>query len=73
MTKKQASVLEFIRKFIQEHGYSPNLVEIGQAVGSFSGNVHVVVKQLDERGYLRKGRGWRNIRLIDGGGSVVAA
>jgi SOS-response transcriptional repressor LexA len=73
MTKTQARVLEFIRQFIRVHGYSPNLDEIADGTGSYSGNVHGMLVKLAERGYLHKGRGWRNIRLIEGAGDVARA
>ena len=73
MTKTQAKVLEFIRQFIRAHGYSPSLDEIAKGIGSYSGNVHGILAKLAERGYVRKGRGWRNIRLIDGVADVARA
>ena len=73
MTKMQARVLKFIRHFIGIHGYSPSLDEIAEGIGSYSGNVHGMLVKLAERGYLHKGRGWRNIRLIEGAGDVARA
>jgi SOS-response transcriptional repressor LexA len=73
MTKTQARVLEFVRQFIGTHGYSPSLDEIADGVGSYSGNVHSMLVKLAERGYLHKGRGWRNIRLIERAGDVARA
>ncbi len=73
MTQTQARVLEFIRKFIGENGYSPSISEIAKGVGSYNGTIHTALKRLGERGYLQKGRGWRNIRVIEGGINAHAA
>jgi len=73
MTKLQAKVLAFISQFIDKNGYSPSILEIADGVKSYTGNVHASLKRLDERGYLHKGRGWRNIRLIEGVSNARAA
>ncbi len=73
MTKTQANILAFTRKFISDHGYSPSIVEIAQGVGSYSATVRNALSRLHERGYLLKGRGWRSVRLPDEGANARAA
>ena len=38
MTNKQKQILDFIITYIQQHGYSPTIQEIGDAVGFKSKN-----------------------------------
>jgi len=75
LTRRQREVLDVIREFIDEHGYSPSLEEIGGALGLSSvATVHKHVTHLVEKGLVR--RGWnqnRSIELVEsesGGGSV---
>ena len=73
MTKLQAQILAYVRKFIGEHGYSPSFAEIAKAVGTYNGTARVNVIELGRRGYLTVGKGWRNIRLPDEGHNAHAA
>ncbi len=67
LTRRQREVLDVIREFIHEHGYSPSLEEIGGALGLSSvATVHKHVSHLVDKGYVR--RGWnqnRSIELVD--------
>ena len=65
MTKTQARVLAFIRKFIAEHGYSPSGNEIAAAIGINQSSVVRNIRGLAQRGYLIKGPGWRNVELVE--------
>lgn len=52
-TKRQAQVLDFVRQYILDHGYSPTFEEIGAALGINSTNCvsgHLVA--LENKGYL---------------------
>ncbi len=54
-TKKQRELLEFISKFIAEHGYSPSYREIMNGLRYTSvATVALHVKSLIARGHLRK-------------------
>lgn len=66
-TLLEKRILNFIRAFIQQHGHSPTLVEIGQAMEIKSkGTVHRYVQALKQKGVLEQTeRGWRGIRLAD--------
>ena len=66
-TLLEKRILNFIRAFIQQHGHSPTLVEIGQAVDIKSkGTVHRYIQALKQKGVLEQTeRGWRGIRLVD--------
>lgn len=55
LTGRQAAILEFIRKNLQEHGYPPSVREIGDAVGlASSSTVHGHLARLQAKGYLRR-------------------
>lgn len=67
LTRRQSEVLNVIRGFIDEHGYSPSLEEIGAALGLSSvATVHKHVSHLVDKGLVR--RTWnqnRSIELVD--------
>lgn len=55
LTPRQRSVLEFLRRFIRDHGYPPTIREIRDAFGLRS-NRGVVdhLKALERKGYIRR-------------------
>jgi repressor LexA len=65
LTKKQQHVLEFIRKYTEQHGHSPTLREIAD---SYKVNVTAIVdhiKALKKKGYVTHGnRQARSLRLV---------
>jgi repressor LexA len=67
LTRRQHEVLEVIRGFIAENGYSPSLEEIGARLQLSSvATVHKHVSHLVQKGYAR--RAWnqnRSIELVD--------
>lgn len=67
MTLLEKRIYNFIRAFIVQHGHSPTLVEIGDAMAIKSkGTVHRYVQSLRQKGILAQAeRGWRGIRLTD--------
>lgn len=53
-SNKSEKILEFIRQFSQEQGYSPSIREIGEAVGLRStASVSYHLQQLQEKGLLQ--------------------
>ncbi len=55
LTTRQRRILEFIRASVESHGYPPSVREIGEAVGLVSpSSVAYQLKQLEEKGYLRR-------------------
>jgi repressor LexA len=55
LTKKQKLILDFITRFLDEKGYSPSLMEIGQHFGLRSvATVHKHVDNLRRKGLVRK-------------------
>jgi repressor LexA len=64
LTRRQRQILDFLRSFVAEHGYSPSLEEIGARFGLSSvATVHKHVQHLAEKGYLRKA--WNRSRSIE--------
>lgn len=54
LTKKQAEVLDFIKKYTATHGYPPAIREIGAGLGlSSPATVHTHVKKLEEAGVIK--------------------
>ncbi len=55
LTPRQARILRFIERTIQERGYPPTVREIGEAVGlTSSSSVHAQLENLERRGLLRR-------------------
>lgn len=55
LTRRQTEILECIRRGVSERGYPPSIREIGERVGlSSSSTVHAYLRQLEERGLIRR-------------------
>jgi repressor LexA len=55
VTERQRAILDYLRGFVDEHGYPPTVREIGQAVGLRSpSTVHAHLAQLERAGFLRR-------------------
>jgi len=64
LTRRQREIYDFVRRFVDEKGYSPSLEEIGAAFGLSSvATVHKHVQHLVEKGLLRKG--WNRSRSLE--------
>ncbi|MBI3449705.1 MAG: transcriptional repressor LexA [Acidobacteria bacterium] len=64
LTKRQKEVLDFISRFVDEKGYSPSLVEIGENFGLSSvATVHKHVENLQKKGFVT--RVWNANRSLD--------
>ncbi len=66
LTKRQEEVLNYIKKFIAEHGYPPAVREIGAGIGLNSpATVFVHVKNLEKLGCIRQSSNkFRTIELL---------
>lgn len=72
LTKRQKHVLDFLKNFLDEHGYSPSFEEIaaglkdkrfgGKALTSLA-TVHKHITTLERKGYIR--RGYNQSRSIE--------
>jgi repressor LexA len=64
LTRKQKVVLDFIARFVEEHGYSPSYQEIAAGLNLASlATVHKHILALETKHYLR--RGFNQSRSID--------
>jgi repressor LexA len=55
LTTRQRRIMEFLRRWGEEHGYPPSVREIGEAVGLVSpSSVAYQLKALERKGYLRR-------------------
>jgi repressor LexA len=74
LTRRQRQVLDVIHEFIDEHGYSPSLEEIGEQLQLSSvATVHKHVSHLVQKGFVR--RTWnqnRSIEIVDNGEAARA-
>src|SRR5438105_11236645 len=58
LTARQRKIVRFIGDWVQEHGYSPSMREIGRAVGLTStSSVEHQLSALEAKGYLRREAG----------------
>lgn len=54
LTRKQAEVLDYIKKYTAKHGYPPAIREIGAGLGlSSPATVHTHVRKLEEAGVIK--------------------
>jgi len=70
LTKKQKKVYDWIKRFIQEHGYAPSYDEIRKGLGFNSlSTVYEHLKRLEEKGYIRSpwGNKKRAFEIIERG------
>ena len=63
MHPRQAEILKVIRDYLQAHGCSPTLAEIGDALGVEKNTVHYHVKAMLNAGLLERSPGWRGLHL----------
>ena len=53
--EKLTKVMDYIRRFSEENGYTPSVREIGQECGIKStATVHSYIERLQDRGFLSK-------------------
>jgi repressor LexA len=55
LTKRQKEIFDFVRRYLNKHGYPPTVREIGKAVGLHSSStVHAHLANLEKIGLLRR-------------------
>jgi len=74
LTKRQKEILDYIHRFIDEHGYAPSFEEIAQFFGYSSlATVHEHLTNLERKGYIRKSYNEsRSIEMVPEDGTVSA-
>jgi len=70
LSPKQQRILDFLRHYLQEHGYPPSVRDIQQGCGiSSTSVVHYNLRVLQQQGYLHRSPDVsRGIELLDGSG-----
>lgn len=64
LTRRQREILDYLKEFIDEHGYAPSLDEIGGRFGLSSlATVHKHLVNLQEKGFIR--RAWNRSRSVE--------
>lgn len=75
ITPAQHAVYDFIQAFIEEHGYSPSLVEIAEGIGVSPKSVSLISRQIHAlvaAGRLKRDKkGYRRISLVGQEGLVL--
>ena len=70
LTRRQREILDYLTEFIEHHGYSPSLEEVGRRFGLSSlATVHKHLTNLQEKGFIK--RAWnrsRSVELVPTGG-----
>lgn len=60
LTKKQNEILNFMKRYIAEHGFPPTIREIGSALGVNSpATIHAHLNNLEKKGAIKK-NGYKN-------------
>jgi len=55
LTKRQKQMVDFLERYIAEHGYAPTLAEVGAYFGLSSlATVHKHLKNLENKGFIRR-------------------
>jgi len=55
LSGRQRKIMDFIRSWVEQHGYPPSVREIGEAVGLVSpSSVAYQLKELEKKGHLRR-------------------
>lgn len=55
LTKRQTEILDFIKRYLENHGYPPTVRDIGGAVGlTSSSTVHAHLANLEKAGAIRR-------------------
>jgi repressor LexA len=64
LTRRQREILDYLREFMEQHGYAPSLEEIGRRFGLSSlATVHKHLSNLQEKGFIK--RAWNRSRSVE--------
>lgn len=54
LSDRQAALLQFVRGYVESHGYPPSMREIAESLGKSVGSVHYQFQQLQAAGRIRR-------------------
>ena len=64
LTPRRKQILEFLQRYIEQHGYAPTIQEIGRNFHlSSTATVHKHLQNLEAKGLIR--RNWNHSRAIE--------
>jgi len=65
LSRRQSEAIDWIKRFIAEHGMPPTVREIGDALGIKSSSVFDLLKSLERKGYIKRGEmGARSLIVV---------
>lgn len=64
LTKKQKEIFDFIKNYIDKHGFSPSLNEICSHFNKAMGTIHEHTEELVKKGFLNKTNNIRGIEIL---------
>ncbi|MCL2817269.1 MAG: transcriptional repressor LexA [Clostridiales bacterium] len=75
LSKRQAAILDFIKRELQRNGYPPSVREIGLALGlSSTSTVHSHLSALERKGYLKRNQSKsRALEICDASSPAIFA
>jgi SOS regulatory protein LexA len=71
LTKKQKEVFDFIAFYHRKHGVSPTIEETGRHFKRAIGTIHEHIKELAEKGFIKKSNSVRGIEINNNDGLVT--
>lgn len=65
LTEKQKKLLEWTKTFIKKNGFSPSYNEAARSFRISTSAIQDRYKSLENRGWIRKGKGRRTIAIVE--------
>lgn len=67
LSKREKQIWGYILGYLNDYGYTPTLFEIGEFLGGSryaKQNAYHYIRKMEEKGYIKRGKGWRNIKVV---------
>ncbi len=64
LSEQMLSVLAYCHTYERRHGYPPTHQEIADALQRRQPSVARSLRRLEQQGYVERGDGWRNVRVL---------
>ena len=64
LTERESATWSYILGYLADHDYPPMLREIGMKLGVTKQRISQLVDALVRKGWIRKGKGYRKIKLV---------
>jgi repressor LexA len=65
LTERQQAVLNAIKEHVADHGWAPSMRKLGELVGIDANGVRGHLIALERKGYIERGDGAKEIRVIE--------